>query len=164
MMKNIRFEFQGALYDIQAEREGDILTLVKDGFSYQVNLAPGAAATISNQYVSAIPRSASSAVSAVPVAAPVTATPAATAPAPAAPAPAAPAPAGGSAEVAPITGTVKEIKVTVGQQVNAGDLVIIMEAMKMDIEVFAAVSGSVQSILVNPGDSVKEKQPLLNLA
>jgi len=142
-MKNIRFEFQGVLYDIQAERQGDMLTLIKDGFSYQVNLAPGAAQTVSNQFVSAVPRGAAAPVTAVPAAAPV---------------------AGGSAEVAPITGTIKEIKVAAGQQIKTGDLLIIMEAMKMDIEVFAAGSGSVASILVSPGDSVKEKQALINLA
>ncbi len=165
-MKNIRFEFQGALYDIQAERQGDMLTLIKDGLSYQVNLAPGAIQTVSNQYVSAVPRGGM--VTAVPAAAtvPVQVTPAApVAVAPvAAPAPSAVPAVGGSAEVAPITGTIKEIKVAAGQRIKTGDLLIIMEAMKMDIEVFAAGNGSVASILVSSGDSVKEKQALINLA
>jgi len=162
-MKTIRFEFQGAVYTVQAERQGDILTLVKDGLSYQVNLAPAGAQTVSNQYVSAVPRSAGAAVSARP-AAPAAPAPAAAPVQPAVPAaPAAPAAAGGQTEVAPITGTVKELKVAPGQAVAAGQLIVIMEAMKMDIEVFASGSGTVGSVLVKPGDSVKEKQPLLNL-
>lgn len=161
MSKNIKFEFQGNIYDVQADRQGDILTLVHNGASYQVNLAPGAV-TVSNDHVSAVPRSAGApAAPAAAAPAPVSAAPAA---APAAPASPAPAAAGGGSETAPITGTIKEIKVSQGQAVNSGQLIIIMEAMKMDIEVFASKAGTVQAVLVNPGDSVREKQPLINLA
>ena len=40
---------------------------------------------------------------------------------------------------------------------------MIMEAMKMDIEVFAPGAGTVQDIFVNPGDAVKENQRLLHI-
>jgi biotin carboxyl carrier protein len=166
MVRNITFEFQGFVYDVQAERKGDVLTLTHNGASYPVNLAPGKAQTVSNDYLSAVPKggaaAAGLAVSAAPVAAVAAPAPAASAPAPVAPAPV-PA-AGGSAELAPITGTVKEIKVSPGQSVNQGQLVILMEAMKMDIEVFASVTGTVGAVLVKPGDSVTDKQALINWA
>lgn len=159
MSKQITFQFQGATYDVQVERQDNTLFLTKDGATYQVDLIDGTQ-TVSNQHVSAVPRGAAAGGTGVPAAAKPAAAPAAPRPAAAA-APA--APAGAGAEVAPITGTVKEIKVAVGDQVQAGQLIVMMEAMKMDIEVFANGSGTVQSILANPGDSVKEKQALVNL-
>lgn len=98
--------------------------------------------------------------------APVTA-PQATAPAPAAPVTAAPqavaaAPVAAGAEVvsAPMPGKIMSIKVTVGQQVKAGDLILVLEAMKMENEIFCGASGTVKEIrvgegaAVNPGDAL----------
>lgn len=89
---------------------------------------------------------------------------AATAPAaePAAAAPA--AAAGGSPLPAPLAGTIVRIDVREGQPVNAGDVVMIMEAMKMETEVRANASGTVVSIPVKEGDAVQVGDTLLSLA
>ncbi|MBP5360308.1 MAG: biotin/lipoyl-binding protein [Bacteroidaceae bacterium] len=86
--------------------------------------------------------------------------PAAAAAKPAAPAakPAAPAAAEGEGTPfkAPLPGTINDIKVAVGQQVNVGDVVLILEAMKMENEITAEKAGTITSITVSKGDSVME--------
>ncbi len=96
-------------------------------------------------------------------AAPIAEAPAA-APAPAAPAPtAAPAPAaapvsGGKVNItAPMPGTVLDVKVSVGASVKAGDVICILEAMKMENEIVASQDGVITSVAtkgstVNTGD------------
>ena len=85
------------------------------------------------------------------------------APAPAAPAPAAapapvaapaPAAAGATTVEAPMPGKVLDVKVTAGQAVKYGDVVAIMEAMKMETEIVAPADGTVSQILVKAGDPV----------
>ena len=51
--------------------------------------------------------------------------------------------------------------VTVGQQINDGDPVLIIEAMKMETEIRANGSGTVQSIAVKKGDSIQSDQSLM---
>lgn len=99
-------------------------------------------------------------VAAAPVAvaapAPV-ATPApAAAPAPeAAPAPAAPVAAGDGVKVlAPMPGTILNINVSAGQAVKKGEVVVILEAMKMENEIVAPEDGTVKQILVQKGATV----------
>lgn len=95
-----------------------------------------------------------------PVAAPVNNTPA---PQPAAVAPAAPVSGGASTVVAPLPGTILDIKVTPGTPVKTGQIVIIMEAMKMETEVVAATDGVVDTILVKKGDAVDTDATLITL-
>lgn len=94
----------------------------------------------------------------VAVAAPVpVATPApAAAPAPeAAPAPAAPVAAGDGVKVlAPMPGTILNINVSAGQAVKKGEVVVILEAMKMENEIVAPEDGTVKQILVQKGATV----------
>ncbi len=79
-----------------------------------------------------------------------------------APAPAAPAPAGGGTTVtSPLPGSVFSLKVAVGDQVSEGDVVIIMESMKMETEIHATANGSISSIQVQEGQNVKTDDPLL---
>ncbi len=78
----------------------------------------------------------------------------------------APAPAastGGEEVPAPLAGNIFKIQVSEGQQVAEGDVLIILEAMKMETEVRAAKSGTVQQILVKEGDSIAVGTPLLTL-
>ncbi|MEJ2694639.1 MAG: biotin/lipoyl-binding protein, partial [Candidatus Thiodiazotropha sp.] len=86
----------------------------------------------------------------------------ATAASAAAPVPA-PAPSGGSID-APLSGNIHAIKVTVGQQINAGDVVMVLEAMKMETEVRATAGGTVSQILVKEGDTVQVGAPLVGLS
>ena len=91
--------------------------------------------------------------------------PAAPAPAPAAPAPApAAAPATGATTVeAPMPGKILNIKVSEGQAVKFGEVVVIMEAMKMETEIVAPADGTVSKILVKAGDSVDTGAALVAL-
>jgi glutaconyl-CoA decarboxylase len=61
---------------------------------------------------------------------------------------------------APMTGKVISIKVEKGEQVKAGQVLCILEAMKMENEITAPVSGTVREILVSEGSSVSEGDPL----
>ena len=95
--------------------------------------------------------------------APVAAAPAA-APAPTpAPAPAAAAPAGATTVEAPMPGKILNIKVSEGQAVKFGEVVVIMEAMKMETEIVAPADGTVSKILVKAGDSVDTGAALVAL-
>lgn len=103
----------------------------------------------------------------LPASAPVQ-RPAAPAPAPvaAAPAPApAPAasPAGATTVEAPMPGKILNIKVSEGQAVKFGEVVVIMEAMKMETEIVAPADGTVSKILVKAGDSVDTGAALVAL-
>ena len=100
------------------------------------------------------------------VAAPVAAPAPAPAPAPAA-APAAPAaaPAAGSKTVtAPMPGTILKMEVTVGQEVKKDDLVCVLEAMKMENEIFASEGGKVVAINAPKGASVNAGDAIITLA
>lgn len=108
------------------------------------------------------------------VSAPVAAAPAAAAPAPVqapapAPAPAAapaPAPAAGEGNPvsAPMPGNIVSVKVNVGDKVTADSLVVVMEAMKMENEIFAGMEGTVTSIAVQAGATVNTGDVLVTIA
>ena len=80
--------------------------------------------------------------------------------APAAPAPVAAAPAGGAKVNAPMPGTILDVKVQNGQSVKKGEVLMILEAMKMENEICSPCDGTVASVNVRKGDSV-ETQALL---
>ena len=86
------------------------------------------------------------------------------APATVTPAPAAPAPSRhGTAIPAPLPGSIFSLKVSVGDTVSEGDVVLIMESMKMESEVKSPLSGTVQSIAVKEGDNVQTGDPLATI-
>ena len=95
-----------------------------------------------------------------PVQRPAAPAPVAAAPAPA---PAAAAPAGATTVEAPMPGKILNIKVSEGQAVKFGEVVVIMEAMKMETEIVAPADGTVSKILVKAGDSVDTGAALVAL-
>ncbi len=101
---------------------------------------------------------------AAPTATPAAA-PAAAKPAPAAPSAPAPAAAGaGSISVtAPMPGKILSVKVSVGQSVKKGDVVLILEAMKMENEVVAPEDGTIASVNVSVGAAVEAGDTLATL-
>lgn len=86
------------------------------------------------------------------------------APAPAAP----PAGAGGSGDGhgirAPLSGSVSRILVEEGQEIAQGDVVLVLEAMKMETEITAPEAGTVSRVLVSPADTVAGGQVLVELS
>lgn len=94
-------------------------------------------------------------------------------PAPPAPAPAPPPartnpepagiPAGGCAVTAPLPGTILDIRTSPGQVIKAGQVVVAMEAMKMEHEIIAPADGTVARILINKGDVVETGAVLIQL-
>jgi len=108
---------------------------------------------------------ASTPVAAAPVAAPTAAPVAAPAPAHAAtPTPAAPVAAGSETITSPMPGTILGVKVNAGDAVKAGDVLLVLEAMKMENEIKAPHDATVAAVLVKQGDSVDSGADLVSLA
>lgn len=151
-MNKYQYKVQGVDYEVEIEEvEGNIAKVNVNGIPFEVELQkPINAAkhpTMTRPKVEA------------PKAATPTPPPATTA------APAQPAtPAGnGTPLKAPLPGTISEVKVSVGQQVNVGDVVLVLEAMKMQNNIEAEYAGTVMSIIVKPGDTVMEGSVLLTI-
>ncbi|EGR0772276.1 oxaloacetate decarboxylase subunit alpha [Vibrio cholerae] len=71
---------------------------------------------------------------------------------------------GAEAVAAPLAGTIFKIQVEQGDEVAEGDVLIVLEAMKMETEIRAARSGLIQELHVKEGDSVRVGASLLSLA
>jgi biotin carboxyl carrier protein len=65
--------------------------------------------------------------------------------------------------VSPMTGTVVEVMVQAGQQVRAGDVLLVLEAMKMNSEIRAQRAGTVEEVLVQPGQLITRGTTMLVL-
>ena len=70
----------------------------------------------------------------------------------------------GNAQTAPLPGTVIEVFVKAGEKVEAGQVVLIIEAMKMKNSIRSVYSGTVSEVLVSAGQSVAHKQVLIKFA
>ena len=101
----------------------------------------------------------------VAAAAPVAAPAPAAAEVPAAPAPAAAPVAAGAGDPvkAPMPGTILDVRTAVNQTVKEGDILFILEAMKMENEIVAPKSGTVTSVTVNKGASVQTDQVIATI-
>lgn len=118
-------------------------TITVNGNVYEVTVEEGFTGAAS------APKAAPTAPKAAPAAAPKAA------PAPAA-APAAPAGAAGSVVVAaPMPGKILGVKASAGQAVKKGQVLLVLEAMKMENEIVAPQDGTVATINVSVGDSVE---------
>lgn len=65
--------------------------------------------------------------------------------------------------VAPMPGKIVDIKVTVGQSVKEGDLIAVLEAMKMENEIFAPSAGTVASVNLSAGTAVETNDIIVTL-
>ena len=150
-MNKYQYKVQGVDYEVEiAEVDGNIAKVNVNGIPFEVELQKpinAAKHPSMNKPKVEAPKPA-------PTAAPAAAAPVA--------APAAPAGAGSPVK-APLPGTITDIKVAVGQQVNVGDVVLVLEAMKMQNNIEAEYSGQVTSIVVNKGDTVMEGAVLLTI-
>lgn len=147
MDKKYTFKINGKQYEVTVGNvEGKNASVTVNGVEYNVEME--------------------NPVAAAPVAAPVNTPAVAPANAPAAPvAPVAPTPAGAGSDVtAPLPGVIISVNVAVGDKVQAGTKVAVLEAMKMENDIEAEVSGTVTAIHVSKGDSVLEGAKIVTIA
>ena len=151
MSNKYQYKVQGVDYEVEIEEvEGNIAKVNVNGIPFEVELQQPINAAKHPTIVK--PK----------VQPPVTPTAtAAPAPAPAAPTPQ--AVGSGNPLKAPLPGTITAINVKVGDTVAAGDVLIILEAMKMQNNIEAEQAGTITAINVNPGDSVMEGAVLLTI-
>ena len=123
-----------------------------NGRTYEIEVEAGQAICL-DEYEAIAP-----AAPAAPVAAPVAAAPAA------APAPAAVSVAAGEAVNAPMPGTILKVNVTAGQAVKEGDVLCVLEAMKMENDIMAPRAGTIAQVVVSKGSSVNTGDALIVLA
>ena len=116
-----------------------------NGRTYEVEVEAGKAMCVA-EYEAYAP-------AAAPVAAPVAAAPVAAAPV-AAPAAAGVTVSGGESVNAPMPGNILKVNVSVGQTVKEGDLLVVLEAMKMENEIYAPCSGTISAVPVAKGATV----------
>ena len=150
-MKKYQYKVQGVDYTVQIEEvEGNIAKVSVNDIPFEIELQQPINAAKHPTIAKPV------------VVAPQTDNQASTQPV-AAPAQTAAAPASGNAVKAPLPGTITEINVTIGQQVNVGDTVIVLEAMKMQNNIETEYAGTVKAINVSKGDSVMEGAVLLTI-
>jgi glutaconyl-CoA/methylmalonyl-CoA decarboxylase subunit gamma len=146
MKRIIAFTFEGKSIEVVAERVGNLLTVTRGDQVYRVELEAEHSAPAEQPGANPATETASPppSVSERPSASIV-------------------ATGGSGAVPAPMTGTIKEVLVHVGDTVQENEQIIMMEAMKMDIEVAAPRAGKVTEIMVGPGDNVRENQTVLRI-
>ena len=150
-MNKYQYKVQGVDYNVEIEEvSGNLAKVNVNGIPFEVELQQpiNAAQAITRPKVSA-PKSA-------PAAAPSVAAPAA--------APVATPVAGNRTSVkSPLPGTITAVNVKVGDKVNNGDTVVVLEAMKMQNNIEAETTGTITSVAVSAGDSVMEGSVLVTI-
>ena len=122
--------------------------------TYEVEVEAGEAMLV-DEYEADAPAAPAPVVAAAPAAAPAAAAPAA---------PAGAALAAGEVVKSPMPGNILKINVSNGQKVNEGDVLLILEAMKMENAVVATKAGTVAQIVVAKGAVVETGAPLVVIA
>ena len=149
-MNKYQYKVQGVDYDVEIEEvEGNVAKVNVNGIRFDVELKQpiNPSSTLKKVHVEA-PK---------PVARPMV-TPEK---APAADKPM--APGTGSPVKAPLPGTITELKVNVGDKVKTGDIVLVLEAMKMQNNIESEFTGTVTSITVKQGETVMEGAVLMTI-
>lgn len=155
MKRELTLQFGGQEISVTAHRKGNAIVVSRGDDTYTVEIT---GEKIMGSTVTVV------APSAAPTPAP---TPSSTASPPSspssAPATAASVPGGPGVVPSPMTGVVDKVLVQEGAAVTEGEKVLILEAMKMYIDVTAPVSGTVSGIAVKSGDTIKEGQALMTI-
>lgn len=139
-MKEFKYTIDGKEYNVQIENvENNVASLTVNGEAYKVEL-PAEAEPEKKKVVLGQPATASSDDAAATPAANVNTA---------------------NAVKAPLPGTITSIEVAVGDEVKAGDTVVVLEAMKMQNNIEAEKDGKVTAICVKPGQAVLEEDALV---
>lgn len=158
MKREFTLDIDGQEITVAAERDGDAIKVSRDDTTYTVRIL--SESVVGVQSGSRRPTGTSGVRAAAP-----TPPPARGGGTPAAAQPSSTQPAGGPGAItSPMTGVIDQVLVQEGASVAEGDTIIVLEAMKMYIDVMASTSGTVSGIAVKPGDSVKEGQQLLSIS
>lgn len=146
-MKQYKFKINGNDYNVALNSvSGNIADVTVNGTSYQVEMentpsAPVQAATAASS-APAAPSAPAAQPAAAPAQKPVT---------------------GGKSVTSPLPGVIIAVKVNTGDTVKAGQVVAILEAMKMENEIQAEYDGTVTAVNVAKGDSVLEGAAIVTL-
>ncbi len=133
-MKKYNIKVNGTTYEVEVE---EALETASPAVSPIVRPAPAAASTPAPEALKAAPVEPKA--SAAPIA------------------------EGAQTITAPMPGTVLDVKVTSGQSVKAGDVLIILEAMKMENEILAPVDGTIDTVQTTKGASVNANDILITI-
>ena len=151
-MKEYKFKINGNEYNVAINSvEGNIADVTVNGKSYQVEMENAPAAPVQAVPVAPAVTVSAPAPQAAPVAAP-------------APAPAAKPAGAGKAVTSPLPGVIIGVKVNVGDVVKPGQVVAVLEAMKMENDIEAEFGGTVTAVNVAKGDSVLEGAAIVTIA
>lgn len=149
-MAKYQYKVKGVDYDVEIEDiKGNIASVTVNGIPFEVEMKKQPKAAKPKFHIDSAAQAAK--------------------PEPKAPAPAKepqPVPAaaeGANAVTAPLPGTINDIKVKVGDQVKAGDTVVVLEAMKMQNNIEAETAGTIASVNVAKGDAVNEGDTLVTI-
>ena len=146
-MKKYSFTIAGKKYEVEiASIEGGNASVSVNGKSYTVAL-DGAQVCHSGPDPESVPQASPSHSGPAPESAPQV------------------SPSGKETAVpSPMQGTVVEVKVAEGQAVKSGDTVIVIESMKMEVEIASTADGVVKAVKVSKGDQLEEGQTVVIIA
>ena len=145
-MSNYQYKVNGVDYNVEIEDiEGNIAKVTVNGKPFEVELKEPVKKPMQIKKVKVSAPTAAPAAAAAPAAKPKAAV------------------GSGTKVLAPLPGTITEVKVNVGDTVKAGETVVVLEAMKMQNNIEADNDGKVTSILVTRGDTVMEGAVLVTI-